>query len=150
MNFPYTASIQEEPRTGDFLIIRRPEIPVTISGPNGSATFVGLVDTGSDNTIFPKSIAESLGIKLEPGVGLPARSFGGHEIILLFGQVRIYVEDDVESCEWQAIVCFHDSQSSQDSVILGHDGFLEFFTATFDGAAELLTLKSNAALPQSA
>ena len=62
MNFPYSTIISHDPDSGDFLLLRRPEIPITIGGPEREAAYVGLVDTGSDNTIFPLSVADYLGI----------------------------------------------------------------------------------------
>ena len=53
MIFPYRSIITAAPDGNDFLLILHPKIPVTVVGPVGSATYMGLVDTGSDSTIFP-------------------------------------------------------------------------------------------------
>jgi hypothetical protein len=59
MIFPYQPVIVAAP-DGDFIELLRPEIEISIVGRSGTATLVGLVDTGSENTIFPKSIADDL------------------------------------------------------------------------------------------
>jgi predicted aspartyl protease len=53
MKFPYSTVILAASDNGHFFAFRRPEIPVWISGRAGRAEVVGLVDTGSDKTIFP-------------------------------------------------------------------------------------------------
>ncbi len=86
MKFPYRGIVTAATDDGDYLFVLRPEVPITIVGPAGSATYLALVDTGSDNTILPKSIAEDLGISLQPADGPPATVFGGHRVELLTGQ----------------------------------------------------------------
>jgi len=85
MIFPYQVLISEAPDGGDYVLILRPEVPVIILGPSGRDTYLGLVDAGSDHTIFPKSIADELGIRLRPATGPPAKVFGGHPVSLLIG-----------------------------------------------------------------
>jgi len=148
MIFPYTAIIAESPDGSDFLLLRRPEIPVTVVGAVRSAAFIGLVDTGSDQTILPKSIADYLGIALEPTTGPAARTFGGHSVRLLAGDVVFKLEADGESLIWKTPVAFFDFPAKDDeTLILGHSGFLDYFTATFDGKLGVLTLNPNDDLP---
>jgi predicted aspartyl protease len=64
MIFPYQPIISVAPDSEDYEIVLRPEIPVTIFGSLGTATFTGLVDTGSDNTILPRTAADRLGIPI--------------------------------------------------------------------------------------
>jgi hypothetical protein len=47
-----------------------------------------------------------------------------------------------------SLICFYDFASSQDeTVILGHAGFLDYFTATFEGRSAIVTLTANDDLP---
>jgi predicted aspartyl protease len=148
VKFPYSSIISADPDTGDFLLFRRPEIPVTIVGSAGSATYVGLVDTGSDNTIFPKSVADLLGIPVLAATGPAASVFGGQRIQLLTADVTLKLDADGESIVWRTQVCFFDFPSAdEETVILGHAGFLDYLTATFDGQAGILTLIPNSDLP---
>jgi hypothetical protein len=147
MRFPYSSVISIGSGSGEFLLLRRPGIPVVIIGPQGSATYIGLVDTGSDNTIFPKSVADYLGIPCEPITGA-ANVFGGHRVQLLNGNAVLKLEVDGDSCAWNAALCFYDFPSPEDeTVIFGHNGFLDYFTATFDGELGVLTSLPNSELP---
>jgi hypothetical protein len=148
MIFLYRPLISAAPDSDDFLLILRPEIAVTVVGPAGSATYSGLVDTGSDNTILPFSIAHDLGIQVQPAPGPPANVFGGHQVQLLVGEITLQIQDENEIVRWRDIVSFFDFQQRDDeTVILGHSGFLDYFTATFDGKAGALTLTANDELP---
>jgi hypothetical protein len=148
MNFAYSSIISRSPDTGDFLFIRRPEIPITISGSAGTARYVALVDSGSDNTIFPKSVADYLQIPLEATSGPDATLFGGRHVQLLTGEEILQLDADGESLEWPAIICFFDFPTdSEETVLLGHAGFLDYFTATLDGKQGVLTLIANDELP---
>jgi hypothetical protein len=148
MIFPYQPIISEAPDGIDFILILRPEVPITIVGPLGSESYVGLVDTGSDHTILPKSIADDLGIVLRPASGPPANVFGGHRVHLLIGEVILKLEADGSMLSWETTLLFFDFLKADDeAVILGHSGFLDFFTATFDGKLGTLTLLPNDELP---
>jgi predicted aspartyl protease len=147
MIFYYQPIISAAP-DGNYQIVLRPEIPVTVIGPTGKATYSGLVDTGSDNTILPKSVAHQLGIALVPAAGPPATVFGGHRVQLLVGDVTLELEADTEVARWQTQIYFFDFAHEEDeTVILGHMGFLDYFTATFDGKLGSLTLVPNDELP---
>jgi hypothetical protein len=148
MIFPYQSIICGAPNGQDYVLVRRPEIDVTIMGPAGLARCIGLVDTGSDQTILPRSVADELGILLAPAEGPPAVAFGGHRVQLLIGDAILTLTAGGESLAWKAPICFFDFPVTKDeTVILGHAGFLEFFTATFDGKHETLMLVPNDELP---
>jgi hypothetical protein len=151
MIFLYRPVIAAPPDGGDYLLILRPEIPVTVRGAGGVGTYSGLVDTGSDNTIFPLSIAEDLGVKVTAASGPMASTFGGQRIQLYQGEVELELKTDepAEVIRWPATVFFHDFEAVADeTVVLGHADFLNYFTATFDGLAGELTLIANEDLPR--
>ena len=148
MIFPYQSIITQAPVGDDYLLIYRPEIPITVGGPKGEAIQIGLVDTGSDNTILPKSVADELGISLRPTSGPPSNVFGGHRVQLLIGDVHLTLKAGNGSLSWRTQVYFFGFASTEDeTVILGHSGFLDYFTATFDGKYGVLTLTPNDELP---
>jgi predicted aspartyl protease len=148
MIFPYQPIISEAPDGNDFILILRPEVPVIVVGPAGSESYVGLVDTGSDHTILPKSIADELGIALRPASGSPAKAFGGHEVQLLLGEAILKLAADDNTVTWTATVFFYDfPKAADETVVLGHAGFLDYFTAIFDGKLGTLTLLPNDELP---
>jgi hypothetical protein len=145
MKFPYSSVITAAPGSSDFYLIRRPEIPVTICGPSGRMTLIGLVDTGSDNTIFPKSVADQLNIATSATAVPTATAFGGQRIEMRTGDVVLMLEPkDEPAFGWPTTVSFFDFASPGDeAVVLGHAGFLEFFTAIFDSSGTELTLIAN-------
>jgi hypothetical protein len=66
----------------------------------------------------------------------------------LAGTVVLQLESDGVIVRWQSLVNFYDFDSPElETVILGHAGFLEFFTATFDGRDGILTLTPNDEIP---
>ena len=110
--------------------------------------FVALVDTGADNTILPKSIARDLGIRLTAGKGPAATAFGGQEITLFYADLELELLHPDGSLRWLARVYFFEKGGDDETLILGHQGFLDFFTATFDGEKCDLDLVANAYLPR--
>ena len=148
MKFAYSVNIAPAPETGDPIAILRPEVLLRIHGPNGTENHYALVDTGADNTILPNSVAQRLGIATTKCRGPEARAFGGQRISLTFSDVVLELTDDGSSIRWEARVFFADTEpESEDTVILGHQGFLDFFTATFDGDDCSIEVQPNSTLP---
>lgn len=148
MKFSYASYVSGVPSSGEFIILRRPEIPITISGPSGTVSFMGLVDTGSDHTIFPKSVADYLDIPVDPVIGSAASVFGGQRVRLSEGEAILKLESEGQSLLWKTMVCFFPfAAADEETVILGHASFLDYFSATFDGKSGILTLSPNDELP---
>jgi hypothetical protein len=150
MRFDYTAIISSAPDSGEPIVVFRPEVRVVVRGPNGSGDFVALVDTGADNTIMPNSIARTLGIPLIAGKGPAAKAFGGQEIALSYADVELELVHPTqkERLRWLARVYFIAAGDDEDTLILGHEGFLDYFTATFIGEECALDLAPNVYLPK--
>lgn len=149
MRFPYQTHIVGTSDDGSELLLSRPELDLKLIGPKGSAVFIGLVDTGADQTILPTFIAHRLGIELGPHEGPIATAFGGQRLDLLDGAAVLEIRSGGEILAWTAPLCFFDySEEDESTVVLGYVGFLEFFTATFDGDALELTLEPNRYLPR--
>jgi hypothetical protein len=80
--------------------------------------------------------------------GATASVFGGARVQLLEGNATLRLQSGHEAIEWKALVCFFTFSSSEDeTVILGHAGFLDYFTATFDAQSAILSLLPNQELP---
>jgi hypothetical protein len=148
MRFNYTTIISSAPDTADLVVIFRPEVLITVHGPKGSGDFLALVDTGADNTILPESIAHALGIPLVAGKGPPATAFGGQEIALSYADVQLELVHPDETLRWLARVYFVADDGDKETLILGHQGFLDYFTATFRGEECVLDLEANSYLPR--
>ncbi|HEY3966669.1 MAG TPA: hypothetical protein VGM05_19055 [Planctomycetaceae bacterium] len=75
-------------------------------------------------------------------------AFGGQQLATWFGDIILEIGSDAECYRWQAHVQFFEFPSpDEESLILGHSGFLDYFTAVFDGEQEILTLTPNGDLP---
>ena len=147
MRFDYTAILSVASDTGDAVVIFRPEVRIRVHGPSGSADFLALVDTGADNTILPEGIARDLGIPLRKCRGPAATAFGGQEIALSFADVELELGHPDGSLRWLSRVYFVPDDASQETLILGQQGFLDYFTASFDGDECTLELTPNRHLP---
>jgi hypothetical protein len=147
MIFPYAAMIAIDPISGREHVLLRPEVPITIHGISGSRTYRALVDTGADNTVLPKSVAIDLGTSLHPLRGAKASAFGGQILDTLCGEATFDLADDADHCRWTDTVLFLDMAAEEETLLLGHAGFLDYFTAIFDGHLAELTLVPNEDLP---
>jgi hypothetical protein len=148
MKFEYNAILSLAPDTGEPMVIFRPEVRLRIHGANGSEEFLALLDTGADNTILPESIARDLEIPLTPCKGPAATAFGGQEISLSYGNVDLELVHPEGNLRWTLQVYFVAGDSDKETLILGHQGFLEFFTATFNGEEFSVVLEANGFLPR--
>ncbi len=117
MKFSYREYVSIFPGTNDYRLILRPVITIRVVGPNADARWDALVDSGDRLKIH-------------------------------YGDVKLHIESGREVIAWKTTVGFVDFGSASDEVIiLGHGGCLDFFTATFDGEKAELELKPNALLP---
>ncbi|MFN0054416.1 MAG: aspartyl protease family protein [Planctomycetales bacterium] len=150
MKFAYREYVGVFPGTNDFRLILRPIITVRIVGPKADARWDALVDSGADETLFPLSIAEALGIDLDPQMTSEASGITGDRLKIQYGDAELRIESDEEFIVWKTPVGFVDFGSASDGVvILGHGGCLDFFTATFDGEIGELERIPNSLLPSS-
>ncbi len=120
-------------------------MPVTLIGPTGTHLDRALIDTGSDDTVFPEAVAARVGIDL---TGAPSRTAAGVGRVpapLRYAEVTLRLTDGVEFREWRAWVGFTAAALRQP--LLGYAGFLQFFTAVFDGEHEEVELTVNALYP---
>ncbi len=148
MTFPYRAHIGLAPETGDPQIILRPEVLVQITGPSHSDSFLGLVDSGADNTVLPTSIADRLAIPLRPAKGPSGTAFGGHELAFQVGEVEFELIDGEAAWKWKTDVLFHHFDAAADeTLILGHAGFLDFFRTLLDPEQAKVELTPNGLFP---
>jgi hypothetical protein len=124
----------------------RPVISSTVIGPIGKETPYALVDTGSDDVVFPIDLAHRLGIDLSrapqrksQGVG----SVGG--VAVLFAPVILRLSDSVQTVRWRATVGF--TSASLRFCLFGIGGGLEFFQTILDVPQNFLELHPNSTLP---
>ena len=123
----------------------RPLVPLTIAGPLRRRTVNrAVVDTGSDDTVFPLDTMLLIG-----AVALPDRGhrivWGGKRYHLQFAQVRLVLADDTSTYSWPATVAF--SPAPLRYPLLGVASCLQYFDARFLGADRTLELEANWTYP---
>lgn len=123
----------------------RPIIGVTVVGPSDSRLQEGLLDTGSDDTVFPESLAVLLGVDLTRAPTGQMETATRANTPVRFAQVSLRITDGVEYREWPAWVGF--TPARLNIPLLGFAGFLQFFTATFRGDREEVELTVNSLYP---
>jgi predicted aspartyl protease len=111
----------------------------------GSSLREALLDTGADDTVFPESVAVALGIDLSNAPTAEATGIGTGTGTLRYAPVTLEITDGNEIYKWTALVAF--TSLLLRTPLLGFAGCLQYFTATFDGHAERVTLEANALLP---
>jgi hypothetical protein len=123
----------------------RPLYDVTLIGPTGTYVEAGLVDSGSDETLFPVRAAVRAGIDL---TGAPTGIIAGAGLgtmYLRYAEVTLRIAGVNELREWRAWVGF--TASPLKRPVLGFAGFLQFFTAHFHGDREEFELEVNSLYP---
>ena len=146
MNFAYLryVSLNKGQRTE----ILRPVIPIDLAGPAGEIDFYGLVDTGSDDTLIPRFLAQELGLAIDDSNRSKVKGIGEDELLISSAVVELRISDRTEFASWECQVgVMGDDEDEHDFVILGHAACLEFFTATFNGDRKTLELFPSANFP---
>ena len=148
MKFDYRGYVSVFPGTKDYRLILRPVITIRVIGPKAEARWDALVDSGADETLFPRSLAEALGVELDSQRTSVAAGISGEPLKIQYGDVELRLESGPEIVAWRTTVGFVDfGSASEEVIILGHGGCLDYFTATFRGEIAELELEANALLP---
>jgi hypothetical protein len=123
----------------------KPVIPITVVGPRSRETAFVLVDSGSDDIIFPTALAQRLGVDLSQAPVRRSHGVGAAQAVpVLYGPVILVASDSVETVRWRATVGFV-SVPLRFS-LFGIAGGLQFFRMILDGVREL-ELIADASLP---
>ncbi len=148
MRFRYASYEVDPSPTVPSGVLYRPEVTIDVVGPRRIETIQALVDTGSDETVFPASLANAIGVQLDHASAGQASAVGGHAVQLVPGSVMLQVTQGQETYRWHVTVGFLEVEEPEDEVaLLGYAGFLEFFRAVFDSHSHELELIPNDRFP---
>ena len=148
MKFPYMAvpTRQPVPSLGGRQVRHRSVIAVLLTGAATPQLRDGLLDTGADDTAFSDAVATALGIDLsqaeQRSISLAGRP---QPVVCRYAQVQLRISDGIETFEWPATVGFVSARLHY--ALLGQAGFLQFFSAEFDGEAHIVTLTPKPSFP---
>jgi hypothetical protein len=120
-------------------------INISVPGPLGTVVRRSLLHIGADDTIFPESVANQIGIDLTNAPTGGARGVGGGVGLLRYAEVTLRIASTTELREWRAWVGF--TSTPMWRPLLGYAGFLQFFDVTFRGAREEVEMVVNALYP---
>lgn len=143
IQFAYQAhQIRARPGVG-IDVVYRPKARIRLSGPGGSEEFAALVDTGADETLFLADVVAKLGLGLRDEDRTVIVGIEGSSTTIWYARVTLEVMTPGGGPRWAARVGFYLGTKP----ILGHAGFLDHFTAKFNGGAKTLTLTPNETAP---
>jgi len=122
----------------------RPVVSIRIRGPVASRRLKSaLLDTGSQDTLFPAALAEPLGILL--GGERQTIRWRGQRYWVEFHTVELELGQEQVTWRWQARVGFTPAPLSY--ALLGHRGCLDFLDANFRGADQVVEIEVNRLFP---
>jgi hypothetical protein len=151
MKFQYVKMGTTDPifPLGDVMHRFRPIIEIGIIGPRTTLFRKATLDSGADDTIFPLSLAEVLGIDLTNAPMGKATVANGTSLQYYYAEVGLQLtsvggEKD-EKIAWTAIVGFAESRKKKG--LLGHAGMLQYFDVAFFGEHREVIVTPNSTLP---
>ena len=126
----------------------RPVIPARIIGLRSSAVVSGLLDTGSEATLFDESYISLLDVHIKAGDEEVFQAADGTRFLVSFGMIDIELATPRRRTvhRWSARVGFMKRPKGAGS-LFGHEGFLEYFSASFHGPELRVTLTPIPPLP---
>jgi len=120
-------------------------ISLTLIGPRGTQLLDGLIDSGADAILVPEYVAATIGIDLTTAAEETTRGIGGVRVTARYADVTMRIAAQNERREWTALVGF--APIGKRNAILGHAGFLQYFTTILYGDLEFVELTSNSLYP---
>ncbi|HJT79203.1 MAG TPA: hypothetical protein VJ739_18550 [Gemmataceae bacterium] len=131
---------------GGAFVRYKPVLPLTVLGPTGQETRRVLLDSASDDIVFPLDLATRLGMNLTAAPRRAAQGVGGTlPVSLWFAPVILLLSDQVETCRWRAVVAF--TPTPLRFPLFGIAGGLEYFRTTLDVADREILLYAKPSLP---
>ncbi len=141
MRFAYRPfEVRPTPAQPGVSVIYRPLIPVRVIGSTGDLALLALLDTGADETLLPGFLVPRIGVEIDPDAQARFRGVGGQLVTASYGRVELEARTRRQSYRWPAMVGFLEGSPA---AILGHAGFLQYFTATFNSQRRQVTLTAN-------
>jgi len=138
VKFPYFKVPNQDLRKKSILV---PWIPVRVRAHDAEKKFLMLVDSGADNCILDRDVAEFLGINIDAGEHIVTGGIGEDADIYYFDGIYISVGGE----EIKTRCGFKDGYliGGLISGVLGRQGFFEHFKVCIDEKGKEIELKRN-------
>ncbi len=130
--FPYKSLIPGYPL--------QPLLDISIKG---AGTFVCIVDSGANRSLFPKTVGVLLGIDYTQPPDARAECAHGEEIACWSGTATIRLRDE----EFPIPAFFSDIDQMEP--LLGREGFFERYRVTFDETSKEVIIEKRSISPRS-
>lgn len=146
MKFSYRAyEVEPTAAQPNIAFVYRPVIPFRIIGSAAAVICYGLLDSGADETILPRAMADLVGIHVDTKQTSVATSASG-EMTVAYGDATLEVGKGKGRYRWRTTVGVVDQPWQE--AILGHAGFLHYFDALLSwGKSEIRLTRNSVALP---
>src|SRR3989344_2296938 len=86
------------------LVVKRPLIPVTLSGKKEKMNFTAILDSGSDFILLPREVADILELEYDESEREEGNTYTGSRIVTTRSAVRVLIQKGREKYSWNAIV----------------------------------------------
>ena len=117
-----------------------PFIPILVTNKFGRIMkVIALLDSGADNTVIPKDLAEILGLK-EGKIDTETSGIGGN-VKVRKSRLHFKIKGERESYSLDVPVLVLQNPGSDVPLLLGRHGFFEHFHITFKQNEEKIVLK---------
>ncbi len=148
MKFPFKTfrTTLPVPSLGGAMFRPKPVISITATGPNGVLRPDVLLDTGSDDIVFPMAFASVLGVQFDPATRRHGAGVGTWQPVgLPHAPLILELRDSVQVCRWRAVVAFTTGKLL--FPLFGLAGGLQYFRATFDADGDEIILDPKVSIP---
>jgi len=123
----------------------RPLVDLSVTGTLRTVARQVVIDPGADEIVLPERDAVHAGIDLSNAVVGTSQGVGSLPLSVRYATVFLRLSDGFEFRTWTAVVGF--SPALRDRGLFGIAQGLQYFTATFDGKLESVSLEVNDLYP---
>lgn len=143
--FPWSYAYEEDgPRLNR--VVLRPIVPIVALATDMANPVYALVDSGCEHVLAAPSLANDVGIDIDRVAHQElSLGIGGENVRVLFVDLTLRLlspsGNDDEYVEWGAEVGFPHHWRPTWPMLVGQNGFLDCFTATFSRHCHMLTIE---------
>ena len=116
----------------------KPEIKIAIRHKDNKLKCFALIDSGADSCLFPKGMADALGINLRSGSRITLVGIGKQNVHFYFHEIEIFVG----KYKFKTMAGFADGEIGT-SALLGQRGFFENFVVSFDRKNRFIEIRKS-------